>query len=111
MDAMSKALQNANLLGINYEAKVNKTRKKVGVVLPIMGNKRYVMGLIPTIRSKNHEVYIIAIDNGSKDGTTEELIKLKNEGTLSMKASYSYNISSSLNTPKSCLYLNLVVKL
>lgn len=76
---MSKALQAANLLGVSYKTKMYETRKKVGVVLPIMGNKRYVLGLIDTIKSVNHDISIIAIDNGSKDGTTDELKKLKDE--------------------------------
>lgn len=56
---------------------------RVGVVIPIMGNKRYALAAINSVNalqnSSKHSIYIYAVDNGSKDGTTEELIMLKNQ--------------------------------
>lgn len=67
---------------LEASVEVDPPKKIVGVVVPVMGNRKYVLGLIPTIRSANHEVKIIVIDNGSKDGITNDLQYMAENGTI-----------------------------
>jgi len=46
---------------------------KISIIIPILNNVRYLKNLIPTIKSKDHELKIICINNGSTDGTFDYL--------------------------------------
>jgi GT2 family glycosyltransferase len=55
---------------------------KVGIVIPVLNNLKYLRALVPTIVSAHHELSVYVIDNGSTDPTLEfltEQARLRND--------------------------------
>jgi GT2 family glycosyltransferase len=46
---------------------------KIGIVIPVLNNLKYLRALVPTIASAQHELSVYVIDNGSTDPTLEFL--------------------------------------
>jgi GT2 family glycosyltransferase len=83
MNDMDRGLTMNNTLHQPVSNDQSVERKTVGVIIPVMGNKKYVLGLLPTIRSYVHDIRIIVIDNGSKDNITEDLTVMYNNNEIS----------------------------